>query len=216
MRRILDARATAEQTAVVVAIETHDARTGARQPRRTPPPPPLGAGTSGARRPRGTLGELLKWWLKEYVVRNASSRTVTSVVNLRLINSKLAALRLIEVTPGEIERHLQNLAEELGPNSFNHLRAYLSAAFNEAKRARIASKAALKIDELAKSSSTILVAGSVHATVAIEPLKCDGAAHPLQESNSVRPNFAPSGLLTDGAPEACPCAAIMFSRGYHV
>jgi len=83
----------------------------------------------------GTLGDLLKWWLKEYVARTSSSRTVTSVVNLRLITTKLAALRLSEVTPGEIERHLQDLADELAPNSLNHLRAYLSAAFSKAKRA---------------------------------------------------------------------------------
>jgi integrase len=83
----------------------------------------------------GTLRELLTWWLGEYVARLPSSRTVTSVVNLNLVNTKLSALRLIELTPGEIEKHLQSLADRLGPSSLNHLRAYLSTAFGKAKRA---------------------------------------------------------------------------------
>ncbi len=82
----------------------------------------------------GTLGEMLRWWLKEYVARLPSSRTVTSAVNANLVNTKLGTLRLVEVTPGEIERHLQKLSDRLGPNSLNHVRAYVSAAFGKAKR----------------------------------------------------------------------------------
>jgi hypothetical protein len=52
-----------------------------------------------------------------------------------LLDSGLASLRLVEVTPGAVEQFLQSNADELGPQSINHLRMFLMSALSAAKKA---------------------------------------------------------------------------------
>ena len=82
----------------------------------------------------GTLAELLKWWLTTYSTGSPSHATNDGTIRRHLLNSELAALPLITVTSGRIEAFLQSKAAELAPQTLNHLRGYLSRAFNAARR----------------------------------------------------------------------------------
>jgi len=89
-------------------------------------PPPLDGG--------GTLGELLRWWIDEYLAHSPSFERSVGTVRRHLLSSELARLRLVDVTPGRIETFLVHKSREVGPQTVNHLRGYLSRAFSAARR----------------------------------------------------------------------------------
>ncbi|RKG63514.1 site-specific integrase [Corallococcus sp. CA054B] len=82
----------------------------------------------------GSLGELLRWWLDTYSAVSPSHGTNTSAVARHLLTSSLAPLPLTAVTAGRIEAFLQEKGRELSPQSLNHLRGFVSRAFNEARK----------------------------------------------------------------------------------
>ena len=85
----------------------------------------------------GTVDELLTWWLKTYSAKRNEHAHYTNVrmIARYLRPSTLAALPLARVTSGHIETVLQGLVDQLSPESVNHVRSYLSRAFNAAARA---------------------------------------------------------------------------------
>jgi len=83
----------------------------------------------------GTFAELMRWWLVTYSQGTPSHARNVYSVSKNLIDSELASLRLVEVTPAAIENYLQGRAAGLGPQTLNHLRRFILAAFNAAKRA---------------------------------------------------------------------------------
>src|SRR5512133_1786420 len=83
----------------------------------------------------GTLAELLTWWLRVYSKPLASHATNESAIGVHFLGSELAALPLTAVTAGRIESFLQAKTGEVSPQMVNHLRGYLSRAFNAARRA---------------------------------------------------------------------------------
>ncbi len=65
-----------------------------------------------------------------------SEATVDSALRRHLLVSDLAALPLVAVTSGKVEAFLRSKAVAgLSAQSVNHLRSYVSAAFNAARRA---------------------------------------------------------------------------------
>ena len=83
----------------------------------------------------GTVDDLLAWWLGTYSKGSPSHQRNEYSVRKNLIGSKLGALRLVEVTSAEIERFLHAKADDVGPQTINHLRGFLVRAFNRAVRA---------------------------------------------------------------------------------
>ncbi len=83
----------------------------------------------------GTVSELLTWWLEHYSEGTPGHRTNESAVRKHLQAADLAALTLAALKPAHVERLLQAKSAELGPQSVNHLRGYLSRAFTRAKEA---------------------------------------------------------------------------------
>jgi len=83
----------------------------------------------------GTLGDLLAWWLAAYSKGTPSHATNESAIRKHFVGSDLAALTLAAVTPGRVETFLQAKSADLSPQKVNHLRGYLSRAFNAARRA---------------------------------------------------------------------------------
>src|SRR5512133_2899518 len=83
----------------------------------------------------GTLAELLRWWLDTYSKPLASHATNESAIRVHFLGSELAALPLTAVTAGRVESYLQAKTGEVSPQMLNHLRGYLSRAFNAARRA---------------------------------------------------------------------------------
>ncbi len=82
----------------------------------------------------GTLGALLVWWIEEYLAASPSYGRCVGTIRKHLVASELARLRLVDVTPGRIEAFLQKKSREVGPQTLNHLRGYLSRAFSAARR----------------------------------------------------------------------------------
>jgi hypothetical protein len=82
----------------------------------------------------GTVGRLLEWWLETYSKGTPSNATNESAIRKHFVGSDLAALTLTSVTPGRVETFLQAKSAELSPQMVNHLRGYLSRAFNAARR----------------------------------------------------------------------------------
>jgi len=56
-------------------------------------------------------------------------------VTKHFLSAPIARLKLVEITPGVIERFLQAKATTHGPQTLNHLRRYVLTAFNCARRA---------------------------------------------------------------------------------
>ena len=83
----------------------------------------------------GTLAELLNWWLTTYSVKLASHERNKLSVRKHLLDSDLAKLRLVDVTPGALEQFLQAKGDTLGPQTVNHLRAFVMSTFSAAKKA---------------------------------------------------------------------------------
>jgi len=83
----------------------------------------------------GTLAELLRWWLATVSAGSPSHEWSERTVTKHLLSSELASLPLVAVSAERIEAFLHRKAqEELAPQTVNHLRAFLSRAFNAARR----------------------------------------------------------------------------------
>jgi integrase len=82
-----------------------------------------------------TLDDLLAWWLATYSAPKPSHAKNSSTVRRHLIGSDLGGFRVREVTAGRVEVFLQAKASEVGPQTLNHLRGFISRAFNCARRA---------------------------------------------------------------------------------
>ncbi len=82
----------------------------------------------------GTVAELMEWWIDGFVRRSAGHEGAICSVRKHVIGSALGAIRLAGVTPGKIDVFLTEKEQVLSPKSVNHLRGYLSRAFNVARR----------------------------------------------------------------------------------
>lgn len=82
----------------------------------------------------GSLGELLRWWLDNYSVSSPSHRRNVSAVEYHLLSSSLAPLPLTSIAASRVEAFLHEKDRELAPQTVNHLRAFMSRAFNEARK----------------------------------------------------------------------------------
>lgn len=81
-----------------------------------------------------TLGELMDWWLQRNSVRTASHSRNESYVRVHIASSPLAKIQIHLITSGKVEEFLHEKGAALSPSSCNHLRGYVQAAFNAAKR----------------------------------------------------------------------------------
>jgi len=95
-----------------------------RQRRGLEPIPPRDGG--------GTVAELMKWWLDEHASRHASAANTWSAVTKHILGAWIAPIRLTELRPGDVARFLHEKGASLSPQSVNHLRKFLSAAFAKA------------------------------------------------------------------------------------
>jgi len=82
----------------------------------------------------GTVAALMQWWLDTYSFRSPSHSRNLGSVRAHLLTGDLAPLLLVEVTPAKVEAFLQAKGADLSPGTVNHLRAYISRAFNAARR----------------------------------------------------------------------------------
>jgi integrase len=83
----------------------------------------------------GTLGQLLQRWLTDVSAGTPSHEWAERTITKHLAASELAPLALGVVTTEKVEAFLHRKGqEELGPQSLNHLRAFLSRAFNSARK----------------------------------------------------------------------------------
>src|SRR5205814_6328711 len=83
----------------------------------------------------GALAELLKWWLTTVSAGSPSHEWSERTVRKHLLSSELSPLPLMAVSSERIEAFLHRKAqEELSPQTVNHLRGFLSRAFNSARR----------------------------------------------------------------------------------
>jgi len=82
----------------------------------------------------GTLSELLQWWLDTYVKGSPSHARTVYGVRKHFQRTELGALRLIDVSPGRLEEHLQKRAADYAPQTLNHLRTFILQAFNRARK----------------------------------------------------------------------------------
>jgi integrase len=81
----------------------------------------------------GTVGDLLHWWLQRYSPRLASHDSNEATIRTHLLGSDLARLTLQATRPADVKALLDAKAETgLAPRSVNHLRSFLSRAFNQA------------------------------------------------------------------------------------
>ncbi len=83
----------------------------------------------------GTLGDLLTWWLATYSRGTPSHEHTEYTVRKHLLRSELAAVRLQEMTSGQVERFLQAKVGDYSPQTVDHLRRFILTAFNCARRA---------------------------------------------------------------------------------
>src|SRR4051794_38779353 len=82
------------------------------------------------------LREALTWWLDTYVKGKSSYEKVKHSAELHLLGSKLADMRIDEITSGDVEELLHEKSrtvgakkKPLGPQSLNHLRGFLHRTF---------------------------------------------------------------------------------------
>jgi len=81
-----------------------------------------------------TVAELLSWWLTNYSERTPSHASNTYVVDKHLMGSTLAETPAAKLTATAVEAFLDGKADELAPQSLNHLRSFLSRAYGCAIR----------------------------------------------------------------------------------
>lgn len=82
----------------------------------------------------GTVRELMQRWLASRVGSPGHEREVYTV-GKHLLSSQLAAFTLAQLRAAHVENFLEaKRAEGLSPQTVNHLRGFLSRAFNTAKR----------------------------------------------------------------------------------
>ncbi len=84
--------------------------------------------------PRLTFAELLDWWWSEY---GSKLRGYDLGFFQKRLLPRLGKLALAEVTPARLEGTLQSQADELSPESLNHLRAHVHRIFALAIRRRL-------------------------------------------------------------------------------
>lgn len=83
----------------------------------------------------GTLAELLTWWLETCSKGKPSHDWAKRSIRRHLLATDLAALQLTAVSAEKVEAFLLRKGqEELAPQTLNHLRAFLSRAFNAARK----------------------------------------------------------------------------------
>ena len=82
-----------------------------------------------------TFAELMEWWLATYSVNSPSHTRNASAIRKHLTTSTLADVPVTAITPGKLEGLLQAKSSEMGPNTVNHLRAFISCAFGAARQA---------------------------------------------------------------------------------
>jgi integrase len=108
------------------------AASGTGAPRRAGPPGRRGGAPGGRRRHARGAPPVVARHLLEADGRHETNRTT---IRKHFLGSELAPLPLVAVTAGRIEAFLQDKTTELAPQTLNHLRSYLSRAFNAARRA---------------------------------------------------------------------------------
>ncbi len=81
----------------------------------------------------GTLAELLQWWLDNYSVNSPAHPSNLSQITRHLLPSSLAGLPLTAVTAPRLRAFLKEKEQELSPQTLNHLRGFVSRAFNAAR-----------------------------------------------------------------------------------
>lgn len=84
-----------------------------------------------------TLGDLMAWWLERSSVRTASHSRNESYIRVHIAPHALSRTLVHLVTSGKVEEFLHEKGDALSPSSINHLRGYLQAAFNAAKRSGV-------------------------------------------------------------------------------
>ena len=90
---------------------------------------------SSASTTHASLEAMLLWWLQNYSHGTPSHAIDLCFVRKHFFGSAFGALPLAGATATAIERFLQSKSSTLSPRSINHLRGYLSRAFNTANRA---------------------------------------------------------------------------------
>lgn len=83
----------------------------------------------------GTFGELMLWWVRSCQKGAPWRMRTEGSVRRNLVESALGPLLLVEVTPARIEEVLDGCTPRLSASSVNHLRSYVSSAFERARRA---------------------------------------------------------------------------------
>jgi integrase len=84
----------------------------------------------------GTVDDLIEWWAEKFLKRKVSYGPCIGTIRKHLVGSGLGALRLVEVTAGDIEAFLEEKSRELAAETLNHLRGYVGRAFTMARRAK--------------------------------------------------------------------------------
>ena len=82
-----------------------------------------------------TLGGLMDWWLANRSAGTASHSRNESAVRCHFGAAAIARLPLHTVTPACLEEFLRTKAADLSAGTANHLRGFVHAAFNSARRA---------------------------------------------------------------------------------
>ena len=82
----------------------------------------------------GTVRELLSWWLETFSKGSPSHERNECSIRKHLLTAKLVDLRLVELTKGQVQAFLdeKEKKEGLSAQTVNHLRGFLSRAFNAA------------------------------------------------------------------------------------
>ena len=91
--------------------------------------------TGSAATAHASLEKMLRWWLQNYSKGTPSHAINLCFVAKHFFGSTFGALPLPGVNGTAIERFLQSKDGTLSPRSINHLRSYLSRAFNTASKA---------------------------------------------------------------------------------
>lgn len=80
-----------------------------------------------------TLGEVMTWWLTNHSARAPAHESNLAVVTKHILNHDIASIQLHQLKATDIEAWLDAKShDELGPQSLNHLRSFVSRAINAA------------------------------------------------------------------------------------